>query len=205
MADDHAILRDGIKQLFALTPDIVVAGEAVDGDQVMALISKDSFDIVLLDMSMPGPSGTDLIEQICACNSKLPILVLTMYDEPQIAKMALRAGASGYLTKDCETDILLSAVRKVSAGGRCVISKLAVDIALGVPESPQYESLDQLSDRELQILKLLAAGNGINDIANKLAIGRGTVSTYKTRLMRKMHFRNNAELILYAVQQGLAL
>ena len=140
MADDHAILREGLKQLFAWAGDIAVAGIAVDGKQVLEQLDSAGFDLLLLDMSMPEPSGVELIARIRAKTSQLPILVLTMHNDPQIAKKALQAGASGYLTKDSEPENLLAAIREVAGGGRYVAPALAREIAFELEEDPNRES-----------------------------------------------------------------
>lgn len=203
IADDHSILRQGVKQLFALTDDIVVADEAIDGDQVLARVEQGRYDILLLDMSMPGPCGVELISRVHKCRSKLPILVLTMHNEPQIARRALQAGASGYLTKDSDSEFLLEAVRRIAGGGRYIESTLAMHLALEAVDSAELDSELPLSEREQQLLSLLARGENLNDIALSLSLSRGTVATYKARLARKLHCKNSAELIRYAMESGL--
>lgn len=202
IADDHAIVRKGLRQWLELSDDIVVVAEAATAGQVMEWLARESFDLVLLDLSMPGTSGTELIEQIRARNAELPILVLSMHDDPQIAVATLKAGASGYLTKDGDPERLPVALRTVASGGRCIDPKLALEASFEGGESSVGKQKPALSDREMQVLKLLVHGHSLYDIADNLAIERGTVSTYKTRIMRKMGFRNNAELMRYAVSQG---
>ncbi|CAG1020253.1 Response regulator UvrY [Methylococcales bacterium] len=206
IADDHAIMRKGIKQLLTLTDDIHVAAEAANGQQVLDWLKREQFDLLLLDLTMPDTNGVELIEKIHHQNSRLPILVLSMHEEAQIAIMAMQAGASGYLTKDSDPTQLPAAIRKVADGGRCIDAKLAMKVTFDEPVSELDDakpaSNKPLSERELEIMKLLAKGDSLKDIANLLAIERGTVSTYKTRIMRKMGFRNNAELMRYAVKQG---
>lgn len=206
IADDHAIMRKGVKQLLALTEDIQVVAEAANGQQVMEQLQQGDFDILLLDINMPDTEGVDLIEKIHQLNSRLPILVLSMHEEAQVAIMAMMAGASGYLTKDSDPTQLPVAIRKVAGGGRCIDTKLAMKVTFEESISEYNESKQvsnkPLSAREVEVMKLLAQGNSLKDIANFLAIERGTVSTYKTRIMRKMGFRNNAELMRYAVLQG---
>lgn len=202
MADDHAIVREGMKQLFALTDDIIVQREAVDGAQVLNLIRREQFDLLLLDMTMPGISGVNLIARVHAAAPELPIIVLTMHNEPQIARRAVNAGVSGYLTKDCEPSILLSAIRKVVSGSRFIDPVLAEQMVFetsGVGEQLPHESL---SERELHIFRLLAKGKSINDIADELAISNKTVSTHKMRLMQKMAFQNNTDIVRYAIEHG---
>jgi DNA-binding NarL/FixJ family response regulator len=206
IADDHAIMRKGIKQLLSLTDDIQVVAEAASGQQVIEQLEQGCFDILLLDLNMPDTKGVELIEKIHHLNSGLPLLVLSMHEEAQIAIMALQAGASGYLTKDSDPTQLPVAIRKVAGGGRCIDAKLALKVTFAEQISDidgvHQVSQKPLSEREMEVMKLLVKGNSVNEIANSLAIERGTVSTYKTRIMRKMGFRNNAELMRYGVMQG---
>lgn len=203
IADDHAIVREGLKQLFALAKDVVVAAEAEDGAQVLSTLREGAFDLVLLDMTMPGISGVNLIRRIRAQDQAPPILVLSMHNEPQIARRALTAGASGYLTKDNRPDILITAVRKVALGGRFIDPALAEQMAFETEDSGKRAPHELLSEREFHVLRLLVRGTSINDVGEELAISSKTVSTHKARLMQKMNFRNNAELVRYAVAYGL--
>lgn len=203
IADDHAIVRGGLKQLFALMGDIVVAGEASDGAEVLEALRHGQFDLILLDLTMPGISGINLIGRIRAQHEKLPILVLSMHNELQVAKRVLQAGAAGFVAKGSMQNTLMDAVRKVAAGGRFVDPCIAEQMMFerSVPgESALHE---RLSERELHILKLFANGKGINDIAAELFISNKTVSTHKARLMQKMNFQNNAELVRYAADHSL--
>lgn len=205
LADDHALVREGFKQLFALTADdIAVSGEATNGAQVLEALRRGNFDIVLLDMTMPGISGPDLIVRILANDNAPPILVLSMHNEPQIARRALAAGAAGYLTKDNDPEVLLGAIRKVAAGGRFLDAALAEAMAFETTLQIGQQSIhDTLSDREREIFLLLARGVSINEIADQLAISNKTVSTHKARLMEKMAFASNADLVRYAISHGL--
>jgi len=203
VADDHRIMREGLKQLFALVKDFSVVAEAENGAQVLDLLRNTEIDVLLLDMTMPGTSGEDLIGRIHAHYPKLPMLILSMHNEAHIAQRALRAGASGYMTKDRDPETLLAAIRKVSIGGRYLDPQLAEQIALqstGLsPESPSQS----LSAREFQILRMLAQGMSVNQIAEQLVISNKTVSTHKTRLMEKMCFTNSTDLVRYALKEGL--
>jgi len=204
MADDHSIVREGMRYLFSLTNDIQVVGEAVNGGQVLELLHQGGINMILLDMSMPGISGVNLITRIRAHDSRMPILVLSMHNEPQIARRALSAGASGYLTKDSEPEILLAAVRKVARGGRFIDPGLAESMVFeGNNHTDQHPAHEQLSEREFQILNMLAKGKSLNEIADELVISNKTVSTHKARLMQKMNFQSNADLVRYAVEHGL--
>ncbi|TAN48694.1 MAG: response regulator transcription factor [Methylococcaceae bacterium] len=203
IADDHAIVREGLKQLFALCDDFVVAGEAANGGQVLDAIHGGDLDMVLLDMTMSGVSGIDLISRIRAHHPRLPVLVLSMHNEPQIAKRALKAGASGYLTKDSDPETLVSAIRRVAAGGRYIEPALAEQMVFEAGANSLETPHERLSDREFQILRLLAQGHSVNEIADMLAISNRTVSTHKTRLMQKIGVDNNAKLVRYALTHAL--
>ncbi|MDP9528844.1 response regulator [Pseudomonas protegens] len=203
VADDHRIMREGLKQLFALVKDFEVVAEAENGAQVLELLRQTTVDLLLLDMTMPGSSGEDLIGRVHAHYPKLPMLILSMHNEAHIAQRALRAGASGYMTKDRDPETLLAAIRKVSAGGRYLDPVLAEQIALQnsglAPDSPSQA----LSAREFQILRMLAQGLSVNQIAEQLVISNKTVSTHKTHLMEKMSFSSSTDLVRYALSQGL--
>jgi DNA-binding NarL/FixJ family response regulator len=203
LADDHALVREGLKQLFALTPDFHVAAEASNGAQVLELLRRERFSIAILDMTMPGISGPDLIQRVLSGDNPPPVLVLSMHEEPQIARRALAAGAAGYLTKDSAPETLLAAVRKVAYGGRFLATSLAEAIAFEAINAGPSASHEQLTDREFQIFSLLARGNGVTEIANQLAISSKTVSTHKARLMEKMGFTCNADIVRHAIDQGL--
>ena len=203
IADDHAIVREGLKQLFALDKHVVVAGEAVNGAQVLEALREGEFDLVLLDLTMPGVSGVSLISRIRAEDASPPILVLSMHNESQIARRALDAGASGYLTKDSRPEVLLAGIYKVAAGGRFIDPSLVDEMVFELGGPGQRMPHELLSDREFHILRLLVGGKSVNAIADELSISNKTVSTHKARLMQKMNFHNNAELVRYAVAHGL--
>ena len=202
LADDHAIVRSGIKQLLTFADDITVTAEATNGAEVLQKLRSESFHLVLLDMGMPGISGIDLLSRIRLHGIKVPILVLSMRNEAQVVRRALSSGANGYLTKDNEPEVLLAAIRKTAAGNR-FIDPLLVDEMVFGNESGQAAPHEQLSDREFHIFRMLAHGQSVNDIASALAISNKTVSTHKARLMQKMNFSSNAELVRYGVQHGL--
>jgi DNA-binding NarL/FixJ family response regulator len=203
LADDHAIVRSGIRQLLLLADDIEVTDEATNGTQVMDKLRTGGFDLVLLDMNMPGISGTDLIARIRLRGSRIPILVLSMRIEAQVVRRALGAGANGYLTKANEPEVLLAAIRKTAAGNRFIDPLLVDDMVFGQAEDDARLAHEQLSDREFHIFRLLAQGKAVNDIAAELAISNKTVSTHKARLMQKMNFSCNADLVRYGVEHGL--
>jgi DNA-binding NarL/FixJ family response regulator len=204
IADDHAILRAGLKHLLADATDIAVAGEASNGAEALALARATPCDALLLDMTMPGRSGIELIRQIKDEKPKLPILILSMHKEDIYAVRALRAGASGYLCKDNAESQLEAAIRKVAGGGlyinQAVAERLAQEMVGGNAKVLPHT---QLSDREYQVFRDIAAGLGVTEISQRLNLSVKTVSTHKARLMQKMGFANTAELIQYAVKHEL--
>ena len=202
IADDHAIVRRGLKQILALAPDIVIAGEVGSGKALLEALAQTSCDLVLLDMSMPGLSGVTLIEQISAKYPKLPILVLSMHIEAQIANRALKAGAAGYLTKDSDSDILMEAIRKVISGGN-YIDPVLVETLVFNPEGTDKSPHERLSKRELQVFNQLAAGKTVSEIAGALFLSVKTVSTHKIRLMEKMGLHTHTDLVRYAIRNQL--
>jgi DNA-binding NarL/FixJ family response regulator len=203
IADDHAIVREGLKQLFALVADISVVGAATNGAEVLEALRRNTTDLLLLDMTMPGISGVELITRVKAQNPQQKILVLSMHNEPQIARRALTAGANGYLTKDSDPEVLLAAIRKVAGGGRHIDASLVEALVFDAGDSGEQAPHEQLSERELQILRLLVQGRSVNEIAEALVISNKTVSTHKSRLMQKLNLSNNAELVRYGVDHSL--
>ena len=203
IADDHVIVRSGLRQLLSLAPDMRVDAEAIDGAQVLEGLRLSLPDLLLLDINMPGLSGPDLIIRIKAHWPALPILVLSMHNEPQVAARVLKAGASGYVTKDSEMEVLLGAIRKVAGGGKFIVPELAERLVFDVSLSSDRLPHQTLSERELEVFRLLVAGQGVNDIAEQLCISNKTVSTHKTRLMEKLNLSSTAEMVRYAMQHGL--
>jgi DNA-binding NarL/FixJ family response regulator len=203
IADDHGIVREGLKQLFALGGDIAVAGEAGSGSEVLEALRAGGIDLILLDMTMPGISGANLITRLRAHDGCPPILVLSMHNESQIARRALAAGASGYLTKDSDPRTLMSAIHRVAAGGRFIDPVLAEKMVFDSGGAGERQPHELLSEREFDILRSLVRGKSVNEIADELKISNKTVSTHKARLMQKMDFHNNAEMVRYAVEHGL--
>ena len=203
IADDHAIMRQGILQVLALAVDLEVMEEARNGWEVIEKLRAQPFDLLLLDMTMPGPSGADLVKRVRDEYPDLPVLILSMHSESQIAARALKAGAQGYLTKDNEPDILIAAVRKVAAGGRYIDPDLATKLVFETGMSGESQLHEALSDREYQILLRIAQGHSLNDMAEELHLSAKTVSTYKMRLMRKLGLTTTAELVRYALQYQL--
>jgi len=203
LADDHAIVRAGLKEILAETGDITVAGEAASGQEVLALIRGDDYDVAVLDMSMPGRSGIELIRQVKDEKPKLRILVLTMHSEQQYAVRALKAGASGYLTKESAPDQLVAAIRRIAAGGAFVSPETAEQLALDVNRAPGGPPHTLLSDREYQVFELIVNGKSVSDIARQLTLSVKTISTHKTRILQKMGVASQAELVRYALEHKL--
>ncbi|MEX3693287.1 response regulator [Paraburkholderia sp. BR14263] len=202
IADDHAIVRGGLRQILATTSDIVVTTEAGEGPEVIEKLRTSEIDLLLLDMKMPGLSGVDLIRRVRSDRPTLPVLVLSIYNEAQVASRALRAGATGYVTKDSDPQVLLAAIRKLADGGRFIDPKLVDPMVFekyGV-DAPPHEIL---SDREFQVLQMLSGGRTIKNIADACALSAKTISTHKMRLMQKLGLANNAELIRYAIRHRL--
>jgi DNA-binding NarL/FixJ family response regulator len=203
VADDHAIVREGLKQLLGAAGDLDVVGEARDGHEVLKVVRELDFDVLLLDMSMPGKSGIELIRQVKSEKHRLRILVLTMHEEHQYAIRAIRAGASGYLTKESASRQLIEALRKVASGGAFISSEVAEQLALGAMPDATRSPHESLSDREFQIFRLIAGGKSISDIGGQLNLSVKTVSTHKANILQKMNLAGTAELIRYAITNRL--
>jgi DNA-binding NarL/FixJ family response regulator len=201
IADDHALVRGGLKQIFALTSDIEVAGEAASGTEVLERLRQHTCDLLLLDLNMPGISGADLITRVKAHHGDLPILVLSMHNEPQVAARMLKAGASGYITKDCEPEVLLTAIRTVATHSNYIDPTIASQMIFSRHERRSADS--RLSEREMTVLRLLARGLTVKEIGDQLAISGKTVSTHKARMMEKLNLASMADLVRYAMQHNL--
>lgn len=203
IADDHTLMREGLKRIFEGNDEITVVGEAIDGFSVINQVRKGGFDMLLLDLSMPGRSGIDLIRQIRTEAPKLPILVLTMYEEEQYAVRSIRAGAQGYLTKESAGDQLVNAIKKVASGRPYISMEVAEQLALGIMTPENEMPHTQLSDREFEVFNLLASGKSITDIGAQLHLSVKTVSTHKSRILTKMGMHSLAEIVQYAVTHNL--
>ena len=204
VADDHTIVREGLKQILAKSGDLVVAGEAANGNDVLRMVREQEWDVLVTDMSMPGRNGLELIKLVKAARPKLPVLVLSMYGEEQFAVRAIRAGASGYLNKESASDQLVAAIRKIASAGMYVSGAVAEALLRNVRDGERKVPHEQLSDRELQVLQLIAGGRSVTQIAETLNLSPKTVSTHKARILEKMHMTNQAELIRYAIEHALA-
>ena len=198
VADDHKILRDGLKRILAATTDVSVAAEAASGDEALKLVKSADYDVAIVDLSMPGLSGIDLIKRLKAEKPKLRVLVLSMHGERQYAARALKAGASGYLNKDSAAEQLVSALRKIAGGGVHISEAAAAGLLSS--EKPVHESL---SNREFEVLRLLVGGEGPTEIAERLHLSVKTVSTHKTRILQKLSLGSTAELVRYALENKL--
>ncbi len=205
IVDDHELMREGLKQLLEGENDIMVSAEAGSGEETLAVMQDGTFDLVLLDLSIPGIHGMELIKKIKERPDSPPILVLSMHNEPEIVKRKLKAGASGYITKDSSPKDLLEAIRKVASGGRFIAAdiaeKIAFEASVGMPLVPH----ELLSARELLILRMLGKGKKVNDIAHDLGISSKTVSTHKVRLMNKMHIDSDVKLMQYIITHGMTV
>ena len=203
LADDHTIVREGLKQILSAATDFEVVGEARDGHEAILRVRELDFDVLLMDMSMPGKGGIDLIKQVHAEKPRLRVLVLSMHEERQYAVRAIRAGASGYLTKESASTQLVEAIRKVAGGGAFISAEVAQQLALGAMPGAQGPLHGTLSDREYQVFLLLAAGKGVSDIAAGLNLSVKTVSTHKANILQKMNMTTAGELIRYALAHKL--
>lgn len=203
IADDHTIVREGLKQIIADISGMEVTDEATDGNEAVSKVKEGGFEVVLLDISMPGKSGLETLKEIKMEDQALPVLILTMHPEEQYAIRVLKAGASGYLTKESAPDELITAIRKVTNGGKYISTSLAEKLAFHLEidnEKPLHETL---SDREYQVLCKISTGNRISEIAEEMSLSVKTISTYRSRILEKMGMKSNAELTYYAIKNQL--
>lgn len=203
IADDHAVVRAGFRELLGQRGAISVVGEAESGDQVIELVAKVPADVLLLDVTMPGPPFLDVLHRVHAAAPTLKVLVLTMHPEDQFAARALRAGASGYMTKDRTPEELLEAVTRLAQGGRYISPSLAERLATSLDPDLTAPLHNRLSDRELEVLMLLGAGVTVTQAAADLRLSVKTVSTFRARLLAKMGFESNADIVQYVARHGL--
>ncbi|MBT0653142.1 response regulator [Geomobilimonas luticola] len=203
VADDHAIFREGLKQVIGSTVDMTVVDEAVNGQELLNKVQNNNFDLVILDISMPGRNGLDVLVELKSIRPKLPVLVMSMHPEEQYALRAYKSGASGYLTKGSPSHELLEALQKISLGKKYVSSALAESLVNGLSETNQQDMLHSLSNREYQVMSLIASGKPVGKIATELALSVKTVSTYRAHILRKLNMKNNAELTRFVIENKL--
>jgi DNA-binding NarL/FixJ family response regulator len=203
IADDHPVVRRGLKQILATEPDMLVVGEAKSGGEMLDLVRKLEWDVAVLDYSMPGRSGVELVKQIIREHPTRPVLVLSMLPEELHATQVFKAGGAGYLNKESACEELTAAIRKVAKGGKYVSPKLAEKLALELTPDREKPLHETLSDREYRVMWLLASGKRVNEIATEMFLSPSTVSTYRIRILRKLGLANNAQLVHYAVKHQL--
>jgi two-component system invasion response regulator UvrY len=203
VVDDHTIVREGLKRILADAPDLRVTGEAASGTEAIKLVRDGQWDVMLLDVSLPGANGLEVLRAVKEHDPKLPVLVLTMYPEDQYALRMLKAGAAGYLTKEGAPGQLVTAIRKVASGGKYISEAVAERLAWDLERRKQPATHEDLSNREFEILRLIASGKTVSQIALDLHLSVKTVSTYRMRLLTKLNMKSNAELTHYAIRGGL--
>ena len=199
IADDHAIVRQGLKQILSETEDLLVTGEADDGAEALGLARQQPWDVFLLDVSMPNRNGIDTLKQLKKEFPRLPVLILSMHPEEQYAVRALKAGASGYLTKHSAPELLVTAIRQVASGQKYLSPAVAQQLAEAISDNTEKSPHERITDREYQVLVMIAAGKTLTQVAEQLNLGVATVSTYRARLLEKMGLKSTAELIRYGL------
>jgi two-component system invasion response regulator UvrY len=204
VADDHTIVRRGVLQILAEAPDMVVAGEASSGREVLQAVQGQHYDVLLLDIAMPGGSGLEALAELATLKPELRVLILSMYPEKQYAIRALKAGAAGYLTKESAPDELIAAIRSVASGRKYITQSLAEELASELGGQGSGTPHESLSDREYQVMRMIAVGKSITDIAAELSLSVKTISTYRTRILEKLQLGTTAEIIRYAIEHRLA-
>lgn len=203
VADDHPIVREGLKQILADTTDMVVADEASNGQEVLDKVWENDFDVLLLDISMPGRDGLDVLKQLRSARPELAVLVLSIHPEEQYAVRVLREGASGYLAKESAPEELVAAIRKISLGGKYVTLSLAEKLAFDLRIDAEKPLHQALSNREYGIMRMIASGKTIKEIAEQLWLSPKTISTYRSRILKKMNMKSNAEITRYAIENQM--
>ncbi|MDB5885248.1 MAG: two component transcriptional regulator, LuxR family [Polaromonas sp.] len=203
IADDHAVVREGLKRIVTSASDMAVVGEAANGAEVMRQVRECDFDVLVLDLSMPGRSGMELIKLVRCEKPKLRILVLSMHEELQYAVRSIKSGASGYLTKESAPTQLMQVLRKIASGGAFISTGVAEQLALGSMMGSNSAAHEKLTDREFEVFRLIATGMSVTEIAGRLNLSAKTISTHKANLMQKMNLNNQSELIRYAIKHGV--
>jgi two-component system invasion response regulator UvrY len=203
IADDHTVFREGLNRIFAEAADISEIGEASNAQQLLERVAEKRWDVVLLDISMPGKSGLDVLKEIKQIHPRLAVLVLSMHPERQFAVRVIKAGTAGYLTKGAAASELLKAIRRVYREGKYISDSVAEHLAMAVGQKTDRPLHESLSDREFEVLRMIGAGKTVGEIAEELSLSVKTVSTYRTHILEKMNLKNNAELMLYVITNGL--
>ena len=203
IADDHTVVREGLKQILAAEPDMVVVGEAKNFGETLEVVRKLDWDVLILDYSMPGGNGLRVLKEIKQSYPRRPVLILSMHPEDAIAISALRAGAAGYINKECASEELTVAIRKAVSGKKYVSASLAEKLALELEEGSEGLLHESLSDREYRVMWMIASGKSISNIAEELALSPNTVSTYRIRILKKLKLESNTDLVRYAIKHGL--
>ena len=204
VADDHEIVRQGLKTIISEHSDLSIAGEAENGNQVLKIVKKTKVDVVLLDFDMPEKNGLDTLVELKALYPKLPVMILSIFPEDHYGTRFLRAGASGYLQKSSATDQLIDAIRKVFNGGKYISSALTDKLVTGLNKDKEQFLHESLTDREFQVFRLLATGKKLKEMADELCLSINTISTYRSRILQKMDMKSNADVIRYAIENGLS-
>jgi two-component system, NarL family, invasion response regulator UvrY len=203
IADDHAVFRRGLRETLSEAFSKIVFGEASTAEETLEFVRRQDWDAIILDISMPGKSGLDILDDLRRSRPRIPVLLLTMHPEQQFARRALKAGAAGYLTKDSVPDELKGAIKKIVAGGRYVSATLAEKLAVDLRQGADMPIHELLSDREFQVLRMIASGKSVKEVADELSLSVKTVSTYRSRILEKTGMKTNADLIRYALQTQL--
>ena len=204
VADDHEIVRQGLKTIISEHSDLSIAGEAENGNQVLKILKKTKVDVVLLDFDMPEKNGLDTLIELKALYPKLPVMILSIFPEDHYGTRFLKAGASGYLQKSSATDQLIDAIRKVFNGGKYISSALTDKLVTGLNKDKEQFLHESLTDREFQVFRLLSTGKKLKEISDELCLSINTISTYRSRILQKMDMKSNADVIRYAIENGLS-
>jgi len=204
VADDHEIVRQGLKTIISEHSDLSIAGEAENGNQVLKILKKTKVDVVLLDFDMPEKNGLDTLVELKALYPKLPVMILSIFPEDHYGTRFLKAGASGYLQKSSATDQLIDAIRKVFNGGKYISSALTDKLVTSLNKDKEQFLHESLTDREFQVFRLLATGKKLKEMADELCLSINTISTYRSRILQKMDLKSNADVIRYAIENGLS-
>lgn len=203
IVDDHPVVRQGLKQILADEPDMIVTGEASNAQGLLEKVRKEKCDVVLLDITMPGRGGLDILKELRREHPKLSVLVLSIHPEDQFGPRVLKSGAAGYMTKESAPEELVKAIRRVAAGGKYISPSLAEKLASDLAGDSAKAPHEKLSDREYQVMSLIASGKTVNEISARLSLSKKTISTYRSRILEKMKIKTNAELIHYAIKNRL--